>query len=60
MGFGDVGVSSRKVAPVGVEKPACAGVLFVAAPYQWQNKFCRWFRLAPLVYLRGEVKSTLF
>ena len=31
MGFGDVGASSRKAAPVGVEKPACAGVLFVAA-----------------------------
>ena len=31
MGFGDVGVSSRKVAPVGVEKPAYAGVLFAAA-----------------------------
>jgi len=21
--------------------------------FQWQNKFCRWFRLAPLAYLRG-------
>ena len=24
-----------------------------AAPHQCQNKFCRWLRLAPLVYLRG-------
>ncbi len=30
MGFGGVGVSSRKAAPVGVEKPAYAGVLFAA------------------------------
>ena len=26
-----------------------------AAPHQCQNKFCRWLRLAPLVYLRGGV-----
>ncbi len=30
MGFGDVGAYSRKAAPVGVEKPAYAGVLFAA------------------------------
>ncbi len=27
-----------------------------AAPHQCQNKFCRWLRLAPLVYLRGGVE----
>ena len=35
-----------------------------AAPHQCQNKFCRWLRLAPLVYLRGGVsprtKGTFF
>ena len=29
-----------------------------AAPHQCQNKFCRWLRLAPLVYLRGGVAET--
>ena len=29
MGFGDVGAYSRKAAPVGVEKPACAGVFLL-------------------------------
>ena len=29
-----------------------------AAPHQCQNKFCRWLRLAPLVYLRGGDEGT--
>ena len=38
MGFGDVGVSSRKAAPVGVEKPAYAGVFWLRmGADNWHN-----------------------
>ena len=30
-----------------------------AAPHQCQNKFCRWLRLAPLVYLRRGVSVAI-